>query len=98
MAFYHTTLTVHKAVTGGQPAELSGKFSTDYPYCTRQATGGRIRMTEDQIGRSKRSQGSFSYRGAAEYNRIPADIRQAQSISTFKLKLKKWIHEQIPVK
>ena len=95
LVFYHTVLSVHKIVTSGQPTELNKNFSTAYHYSTRQATSGGVRTSG--TSRTKRSQSSFTYRGASEYNGIPASIRQLKNIETFKLRLKQWTEQNIPI-
>ena len=88
-------LQVHKVVVSGKPDHLSKKFSTDHPYRTRQATGGGLRFGEEYDATSGLSHGNFCYRGTVNYNRIPAHIRKAKSVQTFKFKLKQWVSTDI---
>ena len=32
----------------------------------------------------------FKYRATSQWNRLPADVKQAKNVSTFKTKLRKW--------
>ena len=97
LVFYQTVLQVHKVLVSGKPDHLSNRFSTDHPYRTRQATGGGLRFGEEFDARSGLSHGSFCYRGTVDYNRIPAYIRQARTLDTFKYKLKQWVSTNIPL-
>ena len=97
LVFYQTVLQVHKVLLSGKPDHLSNRFSTDHPYRTRQATGGGLRFGEEFDARSGLSHGSFCYRGTVDYNRIPAYIRQARTLDTFKYKLKQWVSTNIPL-
>ena len=47
LVYYQTVLGVHKIVVAGKPEYLSKKFSSDYPYRTRQATGGGVWFGEE---------------------------------------------------
>ena len=91
LVFYQTVLQVHKVLLSGKPDHLSNKFSTNHPYRTRQATGGGVRVGEEFDARSGLSHGSFCYRGTLDYNKIPAYIRKAGTLGTFKYKLKQWV-------
>ena len=97
LIFYQTVLTTHKIVLSGTPLYLSKKMSTEHPYKTRQATEGGIRFGENFEGKTGLTHNSFCYIGTNQYNRIPASIRSAKTMQTFKYKLKKWISSNIPI-
>ena len=97
LVFYQTVLGVHKILVGGKPEYLNKKFSSDYPYRTRQATGGGVRFGEEFHAKSGLSQASFCYRGTVEYNRVPGYIRSNKTMETFKHKLKQWVSTNIPL-
>ena len=72
-------------------------MSTTHPYVTRQATGGAVRFGE-QFGRKSLIGGnSFCYSGTQDYNRIPADIRNVQTLKNFKYRLRNWVTSNIQV-
>ena len=72
-------------------------MSTAHPLPTRQADGGQIWFGANFDSRQGLVHDGFRYRGAKDYNRIPANIRAARTLPTFKLKLKKWVLANIPV-
>ena len=76
---------------------MNKKFIMNYPYDTRQATGGCIRYGEDFHSRRSLFYDSFRYRTAKDYNSIPVQIRNCRSMATFKSKLGKWVVSNIPV-
>ena len=92
---YHSLLQVHKAVRAGAPFYLSSKLSTEHPYPTRQATQGGIRQTF--TGQSTLAQRSFFGRAHSTYNTIPAEIRAARSLPTFKKRLRAWVKATVSV-
>ena len=97
LVFYQTVLTTHKIVTSGTPLYLARKMSLNHPYRTRQATEGSIRFGEAFEGTSSITGNSFCYTGTLSYNSLPACIRAVKTLQTFKFKLKKWIHSNIPI-
>ena len=97
LVVYQTLLTTHRTVSTGHPKYLSDRLDRDHPYQTRQATDGSIRFGEDFSGKQAITHSSFRYRAARDYNRIPAKIRTAKTIQTFKCKLRQWVSSNIPV-
>ena len=96
LVFYHRVVTAHKIVKTNSPLYLHQRMTTTHPYPTRQATGGAIRFGEQFSRRSLLAGNSFCYSGTQDYNRIPADIRNVQTIKNFKYKLRKWVTSNIP--
>ena len=92
LTFYHTVLTMYKILKSGRPQYLRQKLSSDFPYPTRQATGGHVRFNADST-----AEGSFISRGTKEFNRIPDDMKAISSLPTFKRKLKMWTLSNIPI-
>ena len=92
LVLYHTVLTMRKILKSGKPLYLQNKLSSQFPYPTRQATGGHVRQTLDSV-----AEGSFISRGTKAYNCIPDDIRSTQNLPTFKKKLKNWILANTPI-
>ena len=68
------------------------RWSYDFPYQTRQATGGHVRHSLDSV-----AEGSFISRGTTAYNRIPDSLRSTSSLPLFKKKLKNWTLANIPI-
>ena len=68
-------------------------LSWSYQYNTRQAEGGLIRLVGKANLEVNRS--SFRWRAANQFNQLPADIRTANSIPSFKIKAKAWITDNV---
>ena len=92
LVFYHTALTMHKTLKSGKPVYTRQKLTHDFPYQTRQATGGHVRHSLDSV-----AEGSFISRGTTAYNRIPDSLRSTSSLPLFKKKLKNWTLTNIPI-
>ena len=59
----------------------------------RDGMTGKIQVSNTRLTLAKRS---YCYRGAAEWNRLPENIRSMRKISQFKVGLRKWILSQVP--
>ena len=77
---YYTVLQVHKTLTTGKPRPLYYSLSESYPYFTRGAASGHIRLP---LNTSLRS---FRYRAMVSYNRVPQILLQG-SMTTVKKNL-----------
>ena len=97
LIFFQTVTMTHKMMLTKSPFYMNKKFNMNYPYDTRQATGGCIRYGEDFHSRRSFSHDSFRYRAAKDYDSIPVQLRNCRSMATFKSKLRKWIGSNIPV-
>ena len=97
MIFYQSVILTHKIVKNGSPFYLAQKMSTTHPYRTRQATAGGIRYGELFASTQSRTQDSFCYRTAGQYNSIPAEIRSITYLPKFKTKLKQWVGSNVPI-
>ena len=97
LVFYHAVITTHKVVTTGSPIYLSTIMSTNHPKNTRQAANGEIRIDKKFDSKQGLVRDSFRYRAASNYNSIPAELRTASSLPTFKKKLKQWVFTNIPI-
>ena len=91
LVFFHTVLQAHKTMSTGLPKPLFAEFSADNPYTTRSVSRGNIRLRDDY-----RSTSTFKYRAMAMYNSVPVQVRTGTH-STVKLKLKKWVAENVPL-
>ena len=90
---YHTALTVHKTVVSGYPQNIKDKMSTETYHSTRQ----QVKFSQNFTGKSERTKGTFCYRGAMLYNRLPMELLTSTSLDMFKNKLKIWVKNNIPV-
>ena len=96
---FHSIVQVYKTLSTGAPQHLYDRLrkSGDFPYNTRLATSGSIRMGPSFKTRLNITERSFVNRATAHYNSIPDEIRQCPTLETFKRKLKAWIQANIPV-
>ena len=85
---FHLILQAHKTLVSGKPKILNDEISTAYPYETRGATSGHIRL------RNSTSQKTFKYRAMVAYNSVPERVKSG-STSSFKRKLKQWVRENV---
>ena len=97
LIFYQTVSMAHKTKMNKLPLYMYRKFSSVYPYETRQADGGCIRLGTEFNSKMSLCHDSYRYRAVSNYNSIPSQIRLTSNMGTFKLKLKKWVVSNIPV-
>ena len=93
LIFYQSSLTVYRTVKSGVPLYLSKHLITNHPLDTRLGRSGSIRLTGKWGDLVEKS---FLRRAAHYYNEIPQDIRESNTIDTFKKKVKTWIKTNIP--
>ena len=80
LAAYHTILTVFKIRRTREPEYLYEKLCQDN-------IRGHIVIPATTLTLAKKS---FCYRGAADWNKLPEQLRRAEKISGFKKGLKEW--------
>ena len=90
LVVYHTVLQAHKTLSTGKPSLLYDSLVSQYPYQTRSATSGQIRLRDTMCTRT------FKYRAMVYFNKVPEDIRQG-TLRTVKKKLKQWVLKNIPI-
>ena len=88
-----TVSMAHKIVTTGVPKNIKATLILEYPYRTRQATNGDIRLLDNILKNEK----TFKFQARKYYNQIPIEIRQLQN-DKFKKEMKKWVRESIPIR
>jgi hypothetical protein len=84
-------LQAYKTIKTGQQRPLFHCISTDHLRNTRSAASGQIRF-----GKSFRTQSTFKYRALQWYNRVHANVKIG-NILTSKKKLKVWVKENVPL-
>ena len=89
LVFYHTVLLVFKVKRNMSPCYLYNMFNSKYGYNTRRAGSGAIQMVERP--KLELNKLSFKWRGSSLFNDLPSDIRQLSCETTFKLRVKAWI-------
>ena len=94
LCFYHAVLQVFKVKQTKTPKYLhSMHHSSDYIYKTRQADSGQIKLkSKPKLDISKNS---YRWRAATQYNMLPSDIRNSESVAIFKLRVKTWIRTNV---
>ena len=96
LVVFHTVTMVYKTLRSRSPAYLHSRLSSaPHPFRTRQSSTGSIRQDETFRCKSNLPSDSMRYRGTAEYNRIPPDIRAIPTLATFKTKLRQWVKSNI---
>ena len=94
LIFYHTVLLVFKVRQSKSPNYIYRMHNSWlYPYTTRQAENGLIRV--DVKAKLEVVKNSFRWRAASSFNQLPADIRTCSKVESFKRKAKTWIMEHI---
>ena len=91
LVFYHTAIQVYKVKVSGSPVYISSKFK---PSNTRSASQGTLLVPVVEKSTSSKS---FIVRSASTWNHLPPEIRNLQSLNTFKVELKKWTRENINI-
>ena len=86
---YHTILQAHKTLTTERPRVLYHNLTSSYPYRTRSATSGHIRLRDTTTS-------TFQHRAMVSYNRLPGDIREG-TLQTVKKNVRNWVLKNIPL-
>ena len=88
---FHTVLQAHKTISTGLPRPLHASLTSAYPYRTRSAANGHIRLGENNV-----SSKTFKYRPMVSYNSVPNEVKTG-SWQTVKSKLKQWALQNVPL-
>ena len=97
LVVYQSVIMIHKTMKTESPSYIHSRLNNPYTYRTRQNTSGSIRLDETFNSQGSLPPKSFRYRGAHDYNLIPANIRAISNLTTFKVKLKQWIARNISI-
>ena len=92
---YHRLVLVYQVKENGRPAYFKEHFSTTFPYRTRLASGRGIRRGDHP--HHQVTQSSFVKSSAVYWNLLPVSIRNSQTQSQFKNRLKNWIKMNVPI-
>ena len=95
LVVYHDLLLVYKTMSTKRPSHLFNKFSQSCGIRTR-VTGTAGIMENGKIN-SEFGKKKFSYRAVKQWNELPPSVRLSPTLSTFKLSIRKWITEKIPI-
>ena len=102
LSYYQTVLQMYKLKlsrsVGGPtaPRYMREMFDWNYNYETRQATTGIVKPKG--VPRLEVTRNSFRFRGALQFNRLPAAIIGCDKEETFKTLVKAWIKDNVPIR
>ena len=81
LIFYHTALSTYRIRQSEEPEYLSSIMN-------RNNMTERIIVSNTSLTLAKNS---FCFRGSAQWNSLPGNLRKLRKIGQFKVQLKKWI-------
>ena len=81
LIFYHTALSTYRIRQSEEPEYLSSIMNRDNMT-------ERIIVSNTSLTLAKNS---FCFRGSAQWNSLPENLRKLRKIGQFKVQLKKWI-------
>ena len=85
---------MYKAMNQLVPGQISEMFtclSTQYSYQTRSMVNGNLFIPANHLMAEQRS---LRYAGSKLWNEIPCEIRNANSLNSFKIKFNAYLLEQ----
>ena len=86
LAFFHTSLCTFRIRRQREPEYLYERMIQDNRL-------GKIIVPNSRLSLAKKS---YCFRGAVQWNKIPADIRECHTVCRFKTHLKSWILQNVP--
>ena len=87
MISYYTLLSIQKIRVKGEPEYLARHLTLD-------SRNDRIMVPNQILSITSRS---FCYRGAAEWNRLPRQLRLQTCTRRFKIDAKRWTLANVPM-
>mgnify|MGYP001179234605 FL=1 len=97
MIAFYTLIMVHKITMTGKPDYLAKRLSLRQENLRElRGWGGRTVETPDYSLETSRA--GFVYRGGRLYNSLSRNLREEMAISKFKVGVKEWVKDKIPVK
>ena len=66
-------------------------------YNLRSTADEKVRLSPDSQAQAELARNSFKYRTTKEWNVLPLELRNTPKLDMFKIKLKQWIKENIPI-
>ena len=105
LSVYHSLLLVYKVLSTKSPMYLYTKLQGVQEakhYETRFVLNRKrnlsIVLDEESQAESNIAKKSFKYRATSQWNFLPVDIREEQTLKKFKVKLRLWVLHNIPIK
>ena len=96
LAEHHYILQMYKVKKSQEPKCIYSMYDWEYNYTTRQASSMKLKPIG--VPRLKTSQSSFRWKAAEAFNKIPTHISELCDEKIFKIRVKTWIMENIPLK
>merc|ERR1712126_563526 len=97
LGVFHSLVTIFKTMATKSPQYLYKKLTSDPIRELRSTVDLKIRLGRESQAVSELARSSFKYRATRQWNMLPLEIRQAGDIGIFKIRLKKWVSENIPI-
>ena len=105
LSVYHSLLLVYKVLSTKSPMYLYTKLQGVQEakhYETRFVLNRKrnlsIVLDEESQAECNIAKKSFKYRATSQWNALPVDIREEQTLKKFKVKLRLWVQHNIPIK
>ena len=97
LGVFHSLVTIYKIFQTKSPHYLYLKLSSDCSRVLRASSELRIRLGRQSQAGTELAKKSFKYRATRDWNMLPLEIKQAREVETFKIMLKRWVSENIPI-
>ena len=105
LGVFHSLVLVYKILERKSPQYLYDQLSgtqeeTHYNtrFTKKQSASQAIKLGPDAVASGDLARSSFKYRASSQWNDLPLNIRQAKTLKHFKVKLRKWILENVSIK
>ena len=95
LVLYHSVIMIYKTLMTTYPKYIFSKLSSEFPYNTRLAQSDSVRMGPEFKSKLELTERSFMNRATVSFNQLPSEFRSETKIETFKIKLKKWVLENV---
>ena len=96
---YHSLVLFFKIRQSEAPYYMFVKLFSDnnMSYNLRSTADEKVRLGPDSQAQAELARNSFKYRTTKEWNVLPLELRNTPKLDMFKIKLKQWIKENIPI-
>ena len=95
LVFFHSATLIYKSIITCYPKYIHSKLTLEFPYNTRLAQSDCVRLGPAFKSRLELTERSFMNRATVCFNKLPPDLRKVEKLENFKVRLKKWVLENI---
>ena len=95
MVAYQTAVTTYKIVRSGKPSYIAEKMKMRLLSQNTRHGGGSVQRPDYSLNIAREG---FIYRGASIFNKLEVSLRNEAKLETFKIRVKKWVIKNIPIK